>query len=525
MSDETKELPGNDLTAGFEIATLQEGVPLLGHAHGEAVIVVRRGDELFAVGASCTHYGGPLAEGLVHGETVRCPWHHACFDLRTGAALRAPALNPIACYAVDRVPGGRDGDTARVGARLGEPPRGKPRVSKSTLDSVLIVGAGAAGAAAAETLRREGFDGAVTLVGAEPPGPVDRPNLSKDYLAGNAPEEWIPLRDAAFYSGLDVDFVPVDPARALDLATRRATLASGREVAWDALVLATGAEPIRLPLPGADRPEVLTLRTLADSRAIIARAEAGKQAVVVGASFIGLEVAASLVARGIEVTVVAPEPLPLARILGDAVGAFVRDLHASKGVRFHLGRKPAAIRSAPEGSIVELDDGTLLPADFVVLGVGVRPRLELAEAAGLRVEKGVVVDAYLRAAPGVFAAGDIARFPDARSGELVRIEHWVVAERMGQVAARNVLGADLPFHDAPFFWSAHYDVTLAYVGHAESWDAIDVKGDLAARDALVAYRKGGKVLAVVTVGRDRASLEAEAAMEAGDDEALAALVG
>ena len=512
MSDAPAELSGPDLAAGLALSDLAEGRPLLGHANGEPVVLVRRGDACFATGARCTHYGGPLDEGLVVGDTLRCPWHHACFSLRTGEAVGAPALEPIASYETTR-----EGDSVRVGKRRGPPP---PRTPARSPGSIVIVGAGAAGAAAAEALRREGYDGQLSLIGAELPGPVDRPNLSKDYLAGEAPEEWIPLRDADFYRGLAVDFVPDDPALALDAATREVRLTSGRKLSWDALLLATGAAPIRLPIPGADKPHVHTLRTLADSRALISQAHAGRRAVVIGSSFIGLEVAASLRARGVEVDVVAPEPVPLARVLGEPLGAFVRGLHESHGVRFHLGRKPAAIHD----DRVQLDDDSALAADFVVMGVGVRPRVELAQAAGLPIDRGVRVDAQLRAAPGIFAAGDIARFPDARTGEPVRIEHWVVAERMGQAAARNMLGADEPFHDPPFFWSMHYDTALRYVGHAERWDRIEVHGSFEARDALVAYCQGERVMAVVTVGRDRAGLQAAAAIERRDDRALQEVV-
>jgi NADPH-dependent 2,4-dienoyl-CoA reductase/sulfur reductase-like enzyme/nitrite reductase/ring-hydroxylating ferredoxin subunit len=509
--DGTGKLEGPDLAAGIPVAELVEGRPLLGHAGGEPVLLVRAAGGLHATGAQCTHYGGPLAEGLVVGGTVRCPWHHACFDLATGEPLGAPALNPVACYEV-RVEDGR----ARVGAAKPAPaPRRRPSAAPA---SVVVLGSGAAGAAAAEALRRAGYDGPIALVGEEPP--VDRPNLSKDYLAGTAPEEWIPLRDAAFYEGLGVELVAGDPATALDLGARTVTLASGRRLDYAALLYATGAEPVRLPIAGARRAEVFTLRTLADSRAIAARAAAGARAVVIGASFIGLEVAASLRLRGVEVAVVAPEAVPLARVVGEEVGSFVRSLHEARGVRFHLGRKPAAIEEAG----VALDDGSRLPCDFVVMGVGVRPRVALAEAAGLPVDRGVVVDELLAAAPGVWAAGDVARFPDRRSGRPVRIEHWVVAERMGQAAARNLLGAARPFADVPFFWSAHYETTLGYVGHAERWDAIERSGSLEAGDALFAYRDGGRIAAVLTLGRDRAGLEAEAAMERGDDGALEALL-
>jgi NADPH-dependent 2,4-dienoyl-CoA reductase/sulfur reductase-like enzyme/nitrite reductase/ring-hydroxylating ferredoxin subunit len=506
----TKPLTGPDFAAGVSVAELADGVPLLGHAHGGAVVLVRRGDAVFATGAKCTHYGGPLAEGIVVGDTLRCPWHHACFHLATGEALAAPALNPIPSFEVVR-----EGDRVRVGARKPAPPSRQPASSPS---SIVILGSGAAGAAAAEQLRREGYAGPVALVGSEPP--VDRPNLSKDYLSGHAPEEWIPLRDADFYRSIDVELVAGDAAKSLDLAGASLALESGRRLAFGALLYATGAEPIRLPLPGADRPEVHTLRTLADSRAIIARAAPGQRAVVVGASFIGLEVAASLRQRQVEVDVVAPESVPLARVVGDEVGAFVRGLHEEKGVRFHLGRKPATI----DAGAVTLDDGTTLRCDFVVLGVGVRPRLALAEGAGLPIDRGIVVDEHLRAAEGVWAAGDVARYPDPRSRQPIRVEHWVVAERMGQAAARNMLGAARPYRDVPFFWSAHYDVTLNYVGHAEAFDAVEVRGSLERRDALVAYRHSGRVEAVITVGRNRTSLEVESAMERDDDAELERLV-
>ena len=503
------EETGIDLAAGVSIDELPEGRAVQGRHDAEVVLLVRRGDTVYATGARCTHYGAPLGDGLVVGDTLRCPWHHACFSLRTGEALGAPALNPISSFEVIR-----EGDRVRVGAKREALPSRKPATSPA---SVVILGSGAAGAAAAEALRREGYAGPVTLIGEEPP--VDRPNLSKDYLAGHAEEEWLTLRDEDFYRSIGVERL-VEGVRSFDVAHKTLALESERQLAFGALLYATGAEPLRLSLPGAERPHVHTLRTAADSRAIVARATQGARAVVIGASFIGLEVAAALRARQVEVDMVAPDAVPLARVVGEPVGAWVKRLHEEKGVRFHLGRKPASIE---EGSVT-LDDGAVLACDFVVMGVGVRPRLELAEAAGLPIDRGVVVDEQLRAAPGVFAAGDVARYPDRRSGKAVRIEHWVHAERMGQAAARNILGAALPYRDVPFFWSAHYDTTLNYVGHAEAFDAVEIDGSLEARDALVAYREGGRIAAVLTVGRDRASLEAEAAMERGDDEALEALV-
>ena len=232
--------------------------------------------------------------------------------------------------------------------------------------------------------------------------------------------------------------------------------------------------------------------------------------VVVGASFIGLEVAASLRARGIDVDVVAPDSVPLERVMGPEVGRFIRDVHESHGVTFHLGRTVSRM----DGDKVTLSDATTLTADFIVVGVGVRPSIELAQRAGLVIDRGIKVDAYLEtSAPGVFAAGDVARWPDPHSGELMRVEHWVVAQRQGQAAARNMLGCREPFDAVPFFWSQHYDTVINYVGHAESWDAIAIDGSLSARDCTVTYKRGERTLAVATIARDRQSLDAELALE------------
>lgn len=510
MSDPAP-LTGPDLEKGVPASSLAEGKPLLGHSDGEAVMLVQANGKVYATAATCSHYGGPLAEGLVVGNKVHCPWHHACFDLETGLGL-GPGLTPIACFDVVN-----EGGLVSVRKKR-DAYRAKPVPGPS---SVVIVGGGAAGAACAETLRRHGYEGSITLLADEPPGPVDRPNLSKDYLAGNAPEEWIPLRDAGFYQEMKIDFRLGDAVTSLDTKGRTVMLASGKSVPYGALLLATGAEPRKLPIPGADGPHVHTLRTLADSRAIIANAKEGTQVVVIGSSFIGLEVAASLRARNVRVEVVSTDAAPLAKIVGEKIGTFVRSIHEAKGVKFHLGRKPTKIGQG----VVELDDGTSLAADLVVLGVGVSPRTSLAEAAGLDVQRGVLVDQNLRAsAPDVYAAGDIASYPDPWSGARVRIEHWMVAERQGQGVARAMLGIGGPYQDVPFFWSAHYETTLNYVGHAEGWDRILEGGSLESGRYVAGFERGGKVLAAVTVGDDHRSLEIEAAMQAGDAAKVASLI-
>jgi NADPH-dependent 2,4-dienoyl-CoA reductase/sulfur reductase-like enzyme/nitrite reductase/ring-hydroxylating ferredoxin subunit len=497
---------GPDLARGVPLGDLADGGMLGGHVGEEAVLLARRGNELFAIGGTCSHYGGPLAEGLLVGDTVRCPWHHACFSLRTGEALAAPAFNPMPCWRVEQ----RNGTVFVREKTEHAGNAGKARRPSAKPERVVIVGGGAAGFAAAEMLRREGFSGQVTLFSSDDAAPYDRPNCSKDYLAGNAPEDWMPLRPLEFYKEQSIELELRTEVAAIDAQARHVTLADGRRVAFDRLLLATGAEPVRLDIPGADQPHVHVLRSLSDSRAIIAKAQTARRAVVLGASFIGLEVAASLRARKIEVHVVAPDRRPLERVLGREFGEFIRALHEQHGVVFHLEETATAIDAAN----VKLKGGATLPADLVVVGIGVRPRIQLAERAGLKIDRGVAVNEYLETSvPGIFAAGDIARWPDAHSGEHLRIEHWVVAERQGQTAARNMLGQRQRFSDVPFFWSQHYDVPINYIGHAEKWDGLEIEGDIQARDCLVRYRRNGTVLAVASIFRDVENLREEAAME------------
>jgi NADPH-dependent 2,4-dienoyl-CoA reductase/sulfur reductase-like enzyme/nitrite reductase/ring-hydroxylating ferredoxin subunit len=499
-----KKPSGPDLTQGVSFNSIGDGTSLLGHVGDDAVLLVRQRGEVFAIGAECTHYHGPLAEGVVDDGAVRCPWHHACFDIRTGEALHAPALSPLACWKIER-----QGDTVIVKEKI-EQPKPKPRGKVSGAPNrIVIVGGGAAGFAAAEMLRRQDYQDGIVMLSNDDAPPVDRPNLSKDYLAGSAPEDWLPLRPDDFYRDSNIELRLRADVAAINAKDNTVSLADGNTVPYDRLLLATGAEPVRLAIPGADLPHVHVLRTLNDCRAIIRAADGVKRAVVIGASFIGLEVAASLRTRKVEVHVVAPDRRPLERVFGPEMGDFVRKLHEEHGVIFHLEDTSEAITAKQ----VRLKSGTTLDADFVVAGVGVRPRIALAEKAGLAVDRGVTVDALLRtSSPNIFAAGDTARWPDPHSGENIRVEHWVVAERQGQAAALNMLGMNRPYTAVPFFWSQHYDVPINYVGHAEKWDDIAIEGDIA-KDCILRYRRNGKILAVASIYRDRESLEAEIAME------------
>lgn len=507
MTTNDAQTAGPDFSSGVAVSMLVDGAPLRGHVAGKEAIMVRRGETVHVVGAYCSHYHAPLADGLVVGDEIRCPWHHACFRLHDSVATRAPAFDALRVWRTERV-----GD--QVFARERITPVQAPAVTSAPgagqPGRIVIVGSGAAGFAAALTLRQEGYGGVVDLVSADRDAPYDRPNLSKDYLAGSAAPDWLPLRPSDWYREKDVRLLAGRRVARLDPAAKRLTLDDGAHMDFDRLLLATGADPVRPPLPGADLPHVHYLRTRADSDALIAACADARRVAVIGASFIGLEVAAALRARGLETHVIAPEATPMARILGPALGAHIRALHEAHGVIFHL--EDVATRIDPNG--LTLRSGGRVEADLVVIGVGVRPALTLAEQAGLSIDRGVVVDAFLRtSAPDIYAAGDIARWPDKLTGEGVRVEHWVVAMRQGQTAARNMLGGRERFEAAPFFWSQHYDQTIGYIGHAPAWDRADMSGDPAAGDCAVTFYQGAAKRAVATLGRDLENLRAEVAFE------------
>ena len=497
---------GLDFANGVPIGQIPDEGMLQGKAGEDDVIIARRGDQFFAVGASCTHYSGPLAKGLIVGDELRCPLHHACFSLRTGEALRAPAFDAIPCWRVEKV-----GGNVFVREKL-PAAAGKAAAMQKTPESVVIVGGGGAGLAAGDMLRREGYEEPITMISADDSAPYDRPNLSKEYLAGQAQEEWIPLRSPDYYSDRKIDLVLKSRVSAIDVNQKRVQVENGTTYNFGALLLATGADPVKISIPGASDSQLHYLRTFSDSKVLVEKAAAAKQVVVIGASFIGLEVAASLRERGIGVHVVGREKQPLERVLGSEIGGFIRGLHEAHGVVFHLGETVVRI----DGKKAILTSGATVEADFIIAGVGVRPSVALAEQAGLKVDRGIVVNEYLEtSAPGIFAAGDAARWPDRFSGQLVRIEHWVVAERQGQVAARNMIGRRERFDVVPFFWTRQFGVSVKYIGHAEQWDDIEVDGSLQAKDCAVTYKLNGRRLAVATISRDRQNLQAEADMEAG----------
>jgi len=471
------------------------------------ILLARVGDNFHAVSATCPHYGGPLAEGTLCGTRVVCPWHHAAFNVVNGNMEDPPALDSLVSYPL-RI----DGERIMLSLPEGAEDRRMPAMCKrdTSADSrqFVIVGAGAAGYVAAQTLREEGFRGSVVMLTREDRAPYDRPNLSKDYLHGHAEPEWMPLRDEEFFKANDITLLLNREVTHVDARSKTITFESGETMDYDALLVATGGAPVRLNIPGSDLKNVCVLRSFADADSIIETAKHCRRAVVVGASFIGMEAASSLRERGLEVTVIAPSEEPFETTLGAEVGALFRRVHESHGVRFKLGNIVYGFEGTHNVEAVALDNGELIETDMVVVGVGVRPVTQFLDGVELDQAGAVIVDSRLRAADGLFAAGDIASFPDLHAGN-VRIEHWRTAQQQGRTAARNMLGRNVTFDAVPFFWTRQFDIGLLYVGHVSSWDEIIYRGDVAAQDFLAFYVKDNRVRAVAGMNRDREMAAAE----------------
>ncbi|MDJ0364397.1 FAD-dependent oxidoreductase [Hymenobacter sp. H14-R3] len=484
---------------------------------GPAVLLARHQGQVHAFAPNCPHYGAPLEKGKLLNGKIICPWHHACFRVADGTLCEPPALDDLPTYPVREAegriwvqvpanpPASTDKPEATPTAELGGTPPPAPAPAADTRTFVLV-GGGAAGEFAAQALRREGFAGRVVLVSAEADVPYDRTKLSKAYLAGKAAPATLPLRKRDFYEAQQIEWRPNSRATGLDLAKQELQLAGGQPpLHYDQLLLAPGSTPNLLPkLPGHNLAGVLPLRTKADADALLAATKNAQQVVIIGSSFIGMEAASSLIAEGRAVTVIAQEKVPFVRVLGPEIGAMFQKLHEEKGVQFETEAEATSILGERGHAVgVELKSGKLVPADVVILGVGVRPATDfLKEAFTLEKDGGLAVDEYLQAAANVYAAGDIARFPLAATGQPTRIEHWRVAQQHGQAAARNMLGQQQKFTAAPFFWTQQYGKSLRYAGHAEKWDEITCHGDVAQQDFLALYVLDGRIVAAAGMGRD-----------------------
>jgi len=470
---------------------LEEGVPVKVKAGEDDVCVVLLDGSIHAVGNKCTHYECPINDGALIGHVMTCRCHDGRFDIRTGKVLSGPPLNDLPVYPV-RVAHGDVLLGPVEKARFPKPEGSDPR-------TFLIVGGGAAGNAAAETLRREGFAGRIVIVTREADLPYDRPNLSKEFLSGEAKPEWMPLRSAKFYANQKIEVLTETTVTAIDPRKKAVTFSTGQSMSYDKALLATGSAPRKLPVPGGDGEGCYPLRSFADARAIAEAAGSAKKAALIGAGFIGMELASALRKRGIEVTVVSPEKLPFERILGDKVAAYLVKRHETEGVSFFLGATVSSIAGRKGAKTIDLSDGRCLEADFIVFGIGVQPVVDYLQGTDIASNGAVPVSLQLRTKyADLFAAGDIAVLPDGHSG--VRTEHWVVAERHGQHAARAMLGSEAPYDEPAFFWTRQTGVSLKYVGFAREWDLIAYRGDVDKGKFLAGYYGAGTLLAAASLG-------------------------
>lgn len=501
----------------YKVATvddLADGEMKMVKAGETEVLLVRRNGEFVALGAHCPHYGAPLADGLLHGDRIVCPWHHACFHAGSGDLLEPPARDALPRFDV-RIEG------SEIFVRIPDNPSGSRLPEMVTADpdrdsrTFLIIGAGAAADAAAQAMRENGFRGRIIMTTPEDRLPYDRPNLSKDYLQGSAEAEWMPLRSADFYREHGIEVQRGRRVTALNVRGKTVTFKDGGTLAWDKILLASGGVPRALDLPGAGLANLFTLRSFVDCDRLIEAAGSARRVVIIGAGFIGMEAAHSLTERGLSVTVVGRESVPLEKVFGREIGAFFQRLHQEAGVRFRLGARVVRYEGPNRVSGVILDDGDRLPADLVLVAVGIRPATEYAADLPRHADGGIQVDEYLRASEGVYAAGDIARFPDWRTSDRVRIEHWRTAGQLGRLAGQNMTGRKEPFRSVPFFWTSQVGLSFQYVGHTDEWDDIIIDGDLDSREFVAYFVTGDQVPAVAGNFRDRQLAAAEELIREG----------
>lgn len=466
------------------------------------VLLARINDEFHAIGAYCTHYQAPLADGVLSGDRVICPWHNACFSLKTGDLQEPPGLDAQPCYIV-RIEGEDVVVSVPESALQQRTPvmvEYNPDVDQRTF---VVLGAGAAGSAAVEVLRQAGFAGRIVMVTYEDKLPYDRTWLSKDYFNGKVSPDEMPLRSQQFYDEHNIEVLLNKRVTNIDATTKTITFADDQTMIYDSLLLASGGKPRQLDVEGADLENIFTLRSFVDTEKILASVETASRAVVIGSSFIGMEAAAGLAQKGLQVTVVSPSAVPFEKILGQEIGKLFQQIHEEEGVKFLFGTKAQKFEGKDKVETVVLENGDRIPTDLVIVGVGVQPATEFLEGVELHEkDRSVVVDEYLCAADSLYAAGDIARYPDWRTGESTRVEHWRLAAQHGRVAADNMAGKTVKFTGVPVFWTMQFQFPLRYVGHATNWDEIIFDGSLQEREFIAFYVKNGQVLAAAGSQRD-----------------------
>ena len=450
-----------------------------------------------AILAHCTHYGAPLVEGALYHGKVICPWHHACFDLK-GKQCEPPGLDDLPSFEVRveddkiyvKVP---DETSDRITPAMAS-------LSESDERVYAVVGGGAAAAYGVEAMRDAGFTGRIVMISAEDEEPYDRPNVSKEYLQDEAPDEWMPLRSPDFYEQHGIERRKAK-VTALDTTDQEVELSTGDTLRYNKVLLCTGSEANSLSVPGSDLAGVITLRSMDDSRKIRDKAKDIQQVVVVGSSFIGLEAAMSLQKLDCGVTVVSPEKVPFASRWGEPIGKLIQQLHEESGIRFEMETKVKEFRGNKSIESVVLENGKSLTAKLVVVGIGVHPATKMIRDITLADDGGIAVDEHLRVREDVYAAGDIARFP--YQGQPTRIEHWRVACQQGRIAGQNMAGQPTTYQSVPFFWSAQQDAKFRYLGYVEDYDRIIYDGSVEDQEFVAYYVKNTVVKAAIGLNRDQ----------------------
>lgn len=466
---------------------------------GLEIVLAKIDGEFYAVYGKCTHYGAPLGDGALNGDRLVCPWHHACFDMKTGKHLEAPGIDGLPTYEVTT-----EGDSVFVtipediSDRI---PNDMSKADSANPETYVVLGGGAAGAYAVEGMREAGFTGKVIMVSRENELPYDRPNCSKDYLADEAPEEWMPLRDGNFYKEHDIELSFGREVKAVDVEAQNITFQNGDKLDFDKLLVCTGGAPRKLAIPGNNLANIHTLRSLADSRNIRNVGKQAKKAVVIGSSFIGMEGAQSLQQLGCEVTVVAPEEVPFANVFGDKIGKKIQQWHEDAGITFKLGRTAQRFDGDQKVRKVILDNNEEIKADLVLAGIGVEPATQLLKDMELAADGGIPVDEYLAASEHLYAAGDVARYP--YDGSTARIEHWKVAAQQGRIAGMNMAGKQQAYNAVPFFWTVQQKQPMQYVGHVRDFDDIIFDGDPDGDQFIAFYTKNNEPKAALGMGRDK----------------------
>jgi NADPH-dependent 2,4-dienoyl-CoA reductase/sulfur reductase-like enzyme/nitrite reductase/ring-hydroxylating ferredoxin subunit len=466
------------------------------------ILITRVNNEFHAFAAHCTHYGATLSEGVLSGDRIVCPWHHACFNARSGDLLEPPALDALPRYEVE-IDGAEvvvkfpeKTETARIPDMTGRQEDKDKRI-------FLILGAGAAGNAAAQSLRENGFAGRIVMITRENRLPYDRPNLSKDYLQGEADPAWMPLRSEEFYKTYGIELLQDRVFERVNIPTGSVTFSDGDTLIYDKLLIASGGIPRKLPAEGAELKNIFTLRSFDDSDAIIQALEGAKETVIIGSSFIGMETASSLIHRGLKVTVISRDQVPFENVFGPDIGKLFKDSHEKNGVSFKLNSEVKEFAGKDTVKEVILKNGERLKSDLVIVGIGVKPATDFVQGLKINSDGGIAVDQNLKAAENVFAAGDIASFPFWLSGKNVRIEHWRTSEQLGRIAGMNMAGKEIPYKGVPFFWTNQAGFNFRYVGHAPVWDEIIIKGNVSAKDFLAYFVYENIVIAVGGTGRDK----------------------